>query len=547
MPSVAQHLIERMNTHGIKHVFTVPGDYVLGFVKKLDDSKDIELIGTTDENHAGFAADAYARVNGIGAVCVTYNVGALKIANAVACAYAERSPLVVISGSPGMKERNEDMLLHHMVRSFGCQKEVFENITCASTVLDNPNRAGYEIDRVFNALHHHKQPVYIELPRDVADKSLAYDVYKQGTPSKPESDVENLAEAIEEVEDFVSKAKKPVILAGVQLARYGLGTDLVKFAERNQIPICTTLLSKSVVGEAHPLYKGLYMGNCSEKKVQELVEESDCLLMFGVLLTDLTLSFRPARFEKRQVVSASVEGMKVKNHCYEKVLFKDFCDSLFKKEIATSHQWKFDLVKKPPVERPKFVARKGERVTTTRLFEKINSILTPDMAIVADIGDSLFGASDLFVHHRNQFLSPAFYTSMGTSIPGALGVQAAKPEMRPIVIVGDGAFQMSHSELSTIAHRKQNPIVFVLNNNGYTTERHLLDGPFNDLAPWNYHRVTDLIGAGVGSLVETEEELEEVVSIALESDELFVINVDVGQDDVSPALKRMTKGLAERV
>jgi indolepyruvate decarboxylase len=136
---------------------------------------------------------------------------------------------------------------------------------------------------------------------------------------------------------------------------------------------------------------------------------------------------------------------------------------------------------------------------------------------------------------------------MGSAIPGALGAQMARPDLRPIVIVGDGAFQMSHSELSTIAQSKKNPIVFVLNNNGYTTERHLLDGPFNDIAPWDYHKVTEMIGAGVGSLVETEEELEEVVGIALESDELFVINVRVNQDDVSPALKRMTEGLAARV
>jgi len=138
MPSVADFLIDRMDNAGIRHVFGVPGDYVLNFYKKLDDYDDIKLINATDENHAGFAADAYARVNGVGCVCVTYNVGALKISNAVACAYAERSPLVVISGSPGMKERKDGIMLHHMVRSFDCQREVFEKITCASTVLDNP-------------------------------------------------------------------------------------------------------------------------------------------------------------------------------------------------------------------------------------------------------------------------------------------------------------------------------------------------------------------------------------------------------------------------
>lgn len=545
MPSVSEFLLERMENAGIKHVFGVPGDYVLGFYKKMSDYDGIDVVNSTDENHAGFAADAYARVNGIGAVCVTYNVGALKICNAVAGAYAERSPMVVISGSPGMKEREEDMLLHHMVRSFECQKDIFENITCASTILDNPNRAGFEIDRVFEALKYHKQPIYIELPRDVADKPIAYDVYKQGTPSSPESDEETLEEALEEVSEWIKKAKSPVILAGVQVQRFGLGTELVKFAERNNIPICTTLLSKSVVGEHHPLFCGLYMGGVSQPNVQKLVEESDCVLMFGALLTDMTLSFMPSKFQKRQTMSCSVEGLKVKNHTFTNVLFSDFCERIFKKEIVRDYEVKIQN-KIPEIE--KFIPRKDEKITTARFFDKINSMLKKDnTAIIADIGDCLFGAADLVVHHKNHFLAPAFYTSMGSAIPGALGVQLAAPEIRPIVLVGDGAFQMSCTELSTIVARKLNPIVFVLNNHGYTTERFLIDGPFNDIMDWEYHRITDMIGGGIGAVAETESELEEVVSIALQSDELFIVQVVVDSLDVSPALQRMTKGLQKRI
>jgi indolepyruvate decarboxylase len=544
MPSVSEFLLERIENVGVKHVFGVPGDYVLKFYKKISDYEGIELVNTTDENHAGFAADAYARVHGIGCVCVTYNVGALKITNSVACAYAERSPLIVISGSPGMNEREEGMLLHHMVRSFECQKEIFDNLTCASTVLDNPNCAGYEIDRVLEALQHHKQPIYIELPRDIADRPIAYDVYKQGTPKAPVSDKENLVEAIEEVTEWISFAKNPVILAGVQVARFGLGSEIVKFAEKTNIPICATILGKSVVGEYHPLFRGIYMGTSSTDGVQELIEESDCLLMFGVLLTDLTLSFMPSRFSKRQTMSSSVEGLKVKNHSYPEVLFKDFCDALFKSQINRN-----PFPSKANIyEKAKFVPDRNKKITTARLFEKINSIIVDeDMAIVADIGDCLFGAADLVVHHRNQFLSPAFYTSMGSAIPGALGVQLARPDIRPIVLVGDGAFQMSCNELSTIVARKLNPIVFVLNNHGYTTERIILSGSFNNIADWEYHRITEMIGGGIGAVVETEGDLEEVISAAILSDEAFIIQVVVDFDDISPALKRMTKGLSIRV
>ena len=195
---VSDFLVERIENTGIKHIFGVPGDYVLDLYSKFCNSESIEVIGSTDENHAGFAADAYARVAGVGCVMVTYNVGALKIANAVACAYSERSPLIVISGSPGLKEREEGMLLHHMVRSFESQKEVFERWTCDQAVLEDPATAGYEIDRAIESMHTYKRPVYIEIPRDIAKMSLTYDVYKQGTPKAKTSDPQSLQEAMEE-------------------------------------------------------------------------------------------------------------------------------------------------------------------------------------------------------------------------------------------------------------------------------------------------------------------------------------------------------------
>ena len=543
MPSVSDFLIERMKNAGIQHVFGVPGDYVLNFYKKLSDCEEIEVIGTTDENHAGFAADAYARSKGIGCVCVTYNVGALKIANAVACAYAERSPVVVISGSPGMKERGDGVLLHHMVRSFECQKDIFDNITCASIVLDDPTTAGYKIDKAFEALKHHKQPIYIELPRDIADKSISYDVYKQGTPESPKTDKENLQEALSEVLGWVTAAERPVILAGVQLSRYGLHNELIKFAEKTNIPIASTLLSKSVVDETHPLFLGIYARTASQKNVRKMVEDSDCLLMFGVLVTDMTLAFKPAKFTKRQVVSCTVEGLRVKNHTFTDVVFKDFCEALFKAELPRLPGQKLEAKNKNFY----FTPHPEDKITCGRFFEKINSILNDKMVVVADIGDSMFGAIDLNVHARGGFISPAFYTSMGFAIPGALGVQVAKPNHRPIVLVGDGAFQMSCTELSTIVSRGLNPIVFVLNNHGYTTERFLLDGPFNDIANWNYHRITEMIGGGIGYSVSTEGELETAIHNALSSDKLNIISVELGSKDISPALLRMTDGLAKRV
>jgi indolepyruvate decarboxylase len=543
MPSVAEFLIERLENAGVKHVFGVPGDYFLNFIKNLGDSKKIKFVNTTDENHAGFAADAYARVNGIGCVATTYNVGTLKVCNAVAGAYAERSPMVVISGSPGLKERNEDFLLHHVVKSFDNQLKMFKHITCYSVILEDATKAGFQIDEALEALKYNKQPVYIELPRDVAEMPIKYDVYRQGTPNTRVSDEQNLKEAITEVSDWIATAKNPVIMAGVQLTRCGLGGQLVRWAERHNIPMVTTLLSKSTVNEYHPLFAGVYSGpQTSEEAVRKLVDDSDCLLILGEMLTDMMLGFQSPKFNKRQTVFSAIEGLKVRNHAYNDVLFTDFCKELFK----------LNLPKKPDPAIPQkkviegFVPEKDKKLTTQRFFEKVNSMLNEKIAVVADIGEVLFGASGLVVSHHH-FISPAFYCSMGLAIPGAFGVGLAKPEVRSVVLVGDGAFQMSHSELSSHLDHKMNTIVFVLNNKGYTTERFLLEGKFNNIRNWNYHKVTELMGGGIGFFVETEEELEAAVSAALKSKELAIVNVSVGQTDISPALRRMVENLSKRV
>src|ERR671934_285750 len=165
--NVGSYLIQRLYDHDVRHIFGVPGDFVLGFYQQLIQSNKLKVINTCDEQGAAFAADAYARLRGLGVVCVTYCVGGLKIANPVAGAFAEKSPVVVISGAPAMREREKNPLLHHKVREFDTQKKVFEQLTIASTVLGDPQTAFQEIDRVLHAALRYKRPVYIELPRDL--------------------------------------------------------------------------------------------------------------------------------------------------------------------------------------------------------------------------------------------------------------------------------------------------------------------------------------------------------------------------------------------
>jgi indolepyruvate decarboxylase len=541
MPTIAQYLSERLAPK-VDHIFGIPGDYVLKLFHHLAEGFDI--CNTTDEQCAGFAADAYARVKGLGVVCATYCVGSFKLLNPIAGAYAEKSPVLVISGAPGVKERQSGLLLHHAAGAYECQREVFRNVTCASAVLDDPIWATTEIDRVLDAIDYYKQPGYIEIPRDMVDTNVKYDVYTQGTPSTNGGDEENLAEALEKSLEWIERSERPVILAGVEVARFNFGDELFQFAERGNIPIATTMLGKSVINEHHPLAIGVYAGSMSPPDVRKVVEESDCVIMLGVLQTDINLAFAPFQCSQTNVIMANTSRVRIRRSTYESVPFHVFVPAMLKSDIG-----KKGAVKLPIKTPPTFHAKSGEPITVSRLFEKINATLDSSLAIIADVGDSLFGAADLTVHHRNHFLAPAFYTSMGNSIPGALGVQLALPDVRPIVIVGDGAFQMTGMELSTIVKRGLNPIVFVLNNGGYLTERCLgYDGDYNNLNSWEYHKVPEIINGGIGFLVNTEDALEVAITEALRNKTSpSIINVFLGRDDTTPALRRMADSLSKHL
>src|SRR5713101_328034 len=228
-PGIGDYLIQRLYDHGVRHVFGIPGDYVLGFYDLLHRSP-LQIINTCDEQGAGFAADAYARMRGLGAVCVTYCVGGLKVANTTAEAFAEKSPVVVISGAPGVREREKNPLLHHKVREFDTQARVFKQLTVASTVLSDPQTAFQEIDRVLHAALRYKRPVYVELPRD--------QVFVPGIPHHrtlvvhERSNPRSLKSALAEATEMIAHARKPVVLADVEVHRFGLQDQVLQLVEK---------------------------------------------------------------------------------------------------------------------------------------------------------------------------------------------------------------------------------------------------------------------------------------------------------------------------
>lgn len=539
--TVSSYLIHQLYSRGVRHVFGVPGDYVLGFFHELECS-NLKVINTSDEQSAGFAADAYARVSGLGVACITYCVGGLKVANPTAQAFAEKSPVVVISGAPGRNERIKTALLHHRVRDFDTQLKIFEQITVASTVIYEAQTACREIDRVLNEAARYKRPVYIELPRDMI--SVPVTPYRQPPKEMKPGNAEALEEALEEAVAIINAAKQPVIIAGVELHRFGLQTALLRLLEKTNIPVAATLLSKSVVRENHPRYIGVYEGAVGRNDVRKYVESSDCLILLGALMTDIDLGAFTARLEQARSIYVTSEKVLVRYHGYEDVTIEAFILGLLKANIRLRED--IDIPHPPQPERRCPVA--GKQVSVQYLFQCLNAFLDDNTVVIADPGDAMFAAADMTIHSETEFLAPAYYTSLGFAVPASLGVQMAKPELRPLVLVGDGAFQMTGMELGTIARFNLNPIVVVLNNLGYGTERPMLDGRFNDIPLWSYSRVPQVLNAGKGFDVGTEDQLEEALREAkAHIDSFCILDVHLDPEDKSRALQRLSHGLGRRV
>lgn len=539
--TIGDYLIQKLYAHGVRHVFGVPGDYVLSFFHELE-SSSLQVINTCDEQGAGFAADAYARVKGLGVVCVTYCVGGLKITNTTAQAFAEKSPVVVISGAPGTNERIKSPLLHHKVRDFDTQLKVFEQITVTSTVLDNPQTACREIDRVIDAALTHKRPVYIELPRNMVSVTALPYYLPQEIPLPRDDNILN--EALLEAAKIINASAKPAIIAGIELHRYGLQDEFTQFIDKTHIPVASTPLSKSVISEHHPQYMGVYEGAIGREEVREYIESSDCLILMGTFMTDINLGMFTAHLDQGRSIYATSEKVYIHYHTYEDLSIGTFLNGLLNVQINqrqnTDSPHPESLQSLQPVT--------GKKVTIKYLFQCLNSFIDRNTVIIADTGDAMFGAMDMTIHKETKFLSPAYYASMGFAVPASLGVQLANPNLRPLVLVGDGAFQMTGMELSTAARYELSPIIIVLNNGGYGTERPMLDGRFNDVKPWEYSCIPDILKSGRGFNIKTEDQLEEALQLSRQyTKDICILDVQIDSDDKSQALERMTKAMGKRV
>lgn len=532
MPRLAPHIFELLYQQGVRHAFGIPGDFALTLYDALAESS-IEPIVMTHEPCVGFAADAYSRIRGLGLAVVTYSVGGLNMVNSIAGAYAEKSPLIVLSGSPGVQERRAKDLLHHKVKTFDTQRRVYEEITLYAAILDDPATADVQIHRAIDYATTFKRPVYLEVPRDLVYAEI--EEAKHLPPPIKRTDSEALTEVITETLDMLHRAKSPVLLTGVELHRFGLQDRAIALAEKLGIPVCSTMLGKSVFPEGHPQYIGVYNGEAGDPYVRNTVEESDCLLMLGVFMTDINLGMFTSNLEPKNTVYVTSERIALKHHEYPNVLFEDFITSLESSKDLPHHDPSLIVSMQPRVA-PAFGT-----ISMSGLLYELNQFIDRNTLLVTDVGDTLFAADDIKMQEGTSFLCPAFYASMGFGVPGVIGAQLADPFRRAIALVGDGAFQMTGMELLTAKKLGLNPIVIVINNGSYTSLRSMAheQADFVKIASLDYAQFANLLG-GQGFVVETGQQLHQALEQSYSSDRFSIIDVRLLPEDISPALQRMS-------
>lgn len=519
--TVGQYLVDRLQQLGLEHLFSIAGDYSIDWLNNYVTPSSIEIIEEVNEVNAGYAADAYARLKGIGALCVTYSPGALCAVNAVAGAYVEKVPLVLINGTPSIKKtitfEQTGFSAHHFISGRETDLQSFEHITAAAIRIENPDLAPMLIDYALTRCITERRPIYIELLQDMVDMECEPPRIVL-RPARTLSDDTSLQQSVAQISARLENAENPLIWVGVEVDRLGLQEKVMRLIRQLDVPFVTELLSKAVLPEDDALFVGVFDGQASSKAVTDLVEASDFILALGVWLTDInSLGWDP---DYGKTAFASMDAVKFGTYFGGQVALEHLIDGLLAKEFAPKVRY---LPEKYIYEAP--AAGPADEITYQGFYKFIQQYIDENTIVGSDASLSYFGSLLLDVPGAGGFIAQPSYSAIGYIAPAATGICLAKRrEQRAMVFSGDGGFQMTAQCLSTQTRFGLNPIIFVINNGVYGVEQWLADSsvfstdkPFYKsclLHPWNYSKLAEVFGCQ-GWKAGTYEELEDAVAGAL--------------------------------
>lgn len=553
---LGQFLLRRLKEIGCHHIFGVPGDFTLDFFSEIIKS-DVNYIGTCNELNAAYAADAYARIKGIGCVATTFSVGELSAVNGIAGAYSECVPVVKIGGVPSRKDFANKTLLHHTTgRDYFTVISMYEKVTAAHTLLNDEATAAAEIDRVLKTCLREKLPVYIGVPQDMVSLPIKIPSAPFQIPPELKSSSATLKEAVNDLYNVIQSSKSPLFLPGIQISRRYLQKDFLRLLDVSGIPFTTMVLNKSVIDETHPQFIGLYCGNLCRKYIRERVHQSDCLVLWGEILTDFNTGGFTARLKRSKTTEVFYDHVSIGHRVYRHVYIHDLLRGLCEKMAA--EKYKFSKEKCPPatetcIHRPnaEYTAINDKPVTVTRLMDRISHLVPRNGILIVETGVASFASTEMLLPPGATYISQSYYGSIGYTVGATLGACIAAPHRPVILIIGDGSFQVTCQDLSSIIRYQSSehkdggflpPTILLLNNDGYTIERLISDNIYNDIQPWIYREIPYIFGGKREACfdVHTEGELETALATSPKDHKAPILFIEIHLDrmDCNERLRR---------
>ena len=539
--SIGNFLLRRLQEAGIRHIFGVPGDYNLELLQQLQDAGALKWVGTCNELNASYAADGYARLNGLGALTVTNGVGPLSAINGVGGSFSEHVPVICIAGSIPLRSIDRGLGMHHTMAdgSWDHFLNAYAHVTAAHARL-TPRNAATEIDRLILTAWQEKLPVYMELPSDIA----YLDIEVPADPlvlAEPSSDPERLRSCIAAIAERLSAATSAAILVDADADRFGVASELMELAEKTQAPVAVINAAKAVIDETFPHYAGVYNGAASEPHTREAIETSDCLLAIGYRPIEVTTGDFSASLPAN-TIHARPYSVDVGDDNYQAVTLKEVLKGVTG-AVAPSPN-------RAPRQAAAAVAARAHadgsaKVTQAAYWQAMQEYLREGDVLFVDNGTA-FTLLGLRLPPKCSFVGSINWGSIGYSVGALLGALTAAPERRHILFVGDGSFQVSAQELSTILRHDHKPVIFLINNGGYTIERGYLgkDETYNDIANWAYADLPKVFRRDTTArsfVVKTIGDLQDALS-APNDTMIFVESIMDAHDALGPVINSSNKG-----
>lgn len=511
--SVGQYLFDCLKLEGITEIFGVPGDYNFTILDTLERYNGIHFINGRNELNSGYASDAYARIKGISALITTFGVGEMSACNAIAGANSENVPIIHIVGAPPDIDQKEHKLMHHtlMDGNYDVFRKVYEPITAYTTVL-TPENAEIEIPAAIRIAKEKKKPVYLVVADDLVLKPVI--ARKEPVPPQPMSNMKTLQAAIEQVRQMLDRAHHPVLLVDVKTIRFGLQGAVLKLAESMNVPVASMMLGKGAFDESHPAFIGMYGGAFGSPEVRKTVENADCVIAVGLVWADSNTANFTAKLNPLMTVEIQPNMVKIAEAEYPNV---NAADMLFAIQNIGYRQLNNEIKGQFPYDQ--VTGKPDELISAASYYPRFQQMLKEGDIVIAETGTFFYGMAQVKLPRDVTYIAQGGWQSIGYATPSAYGACIAEPSRRVLLFTGDGSLQLTAQEISSMLYYGCKPIIFVLNNNGYTIEKYLnvkTEGQkYNQVPNWSYTKLAEAFGGeAFTAIVRTNSELDAAIAQA---------------------------------